>query len=395
MPPVAEIHYHYDEEMRESLPTAPSPAQALVQAAAYRIDLDPSKLKTLLQTMKEEMVTERWQLNFMDFPCWREMGFPIGLIASIRALMKEEELEESENTRNSKSKSIQSQDDPSEYSSVLVASKAALQDIVQDSEEHSDRNIPEPESLKRRISDITMSERFSFQKMGGILKSPPPSSKPSMDPIFSPIFSPNNLKAHLEYKNKEFSASANSLLTDMPPVAAHRRGSSQTAGTRVRSPARHNRNEDTDAEHKRRTSIEMPLRPSRRPTITSLGDLASGIDDPSEVESLAMESVTRSNKKASQHDDDDDDDSDSDDESDCESMTFESLTKAQANKNEEKCDNEKSTQTIVAENLGHEDDTSWYPFHQGEHAKTEIHTHKEWLVEDSSFKLVRRYSVGI
>jgi hypothetical protein len=76
--------------MAESL-QAPTPAQALVQLAAYRIDLNPSHLSVVLQKMEDEYVTELWQLGFLDSINWQALGAPIGLIAAVRACLQEKE----------------------------------------------------------------------------------------------------------------------------------------------------------------------------------------------------------------------------------------------------------------------------------------------------------------
>jgi len=322
MPPVDEIPfvggYHKVEEMKETESVnddghsneMPTSAQALVQAAAYRIDLDPSRLKILLQAMKEELVTETWQLNYMDFPSWREMGFPVGLIASIRAVKEEEEqeLEQSENTRN-KNRSPRS-GGTSEYSSELVELKASLLAMF---------NNGEDGSHKRRISDITMSESFRSKGIN---------------------FSPKHLNVprsqHLsrDRSSRLFTreASVSSFLADMPPTAAHRRRSSKT---RARSPRRQPMGNDTDPKQK---SIAIPICPSRRPTLTDLASLTKGIDDPSEVESLGLESIARSKASLNPADD--------------ASLALESMNARLTSSYDGKVDYEKSMATIVTGNLG-------------------------------------------
>jgi hypothetical protein len=74
----------------ESLET-PTPAQALVKLAAYRIDLNPSHLNVVLQKMDDEFVTGLWQLGFLDSINWQALGAPIGLVASVRASLQEKE----------------------------------------------------------------------------------------------------------------------------------------------------------------------------------------------------------------------------------------------------------------------------------------------------------------
>ena len=76
---------------RKSDEKTPSAAQALVQLAAYRIDLSPRHLEVVVDRLDEEFITELWQLSFLDSVNWKELGAPIGLVAAIRACLQEKE----------------------------------------------------------------------------------------------------------------------------------------------------------------------------------------------------------------------------------------------------------------------------------------------------------------
>ena len=80
----------YLNQLGESLET-PSSAQALVQLAAYRIDLAPNYLSAVIKKLDQEFVTEIWQLKFLDSANWKALGAPIGLVAAVRASLQEKE----------------------------------------------------------------------------------------------------------------------------------------------------------------------------------------------------------------------------------------------------------------------------------------------------------------
>jgi hypothetical protein len=72
--------------------SALSSAQTIVQLAAYRIDLHGQRLDAVMQRMDEESIHGIWQLNFLDSLNYQIMNFPIGLVASIRACLQDDEL---------------------------------------------------------------------------------------------------------------------------------------------------------------------------------------------------------------------------------------------------------------------------------------------------------------
>jgi len=67
----------------------PSPAQALVQLSAYRIDFHGPRFSDLIRRLDEELVTEIWQLSQLDSINFQAMDVPIGLVASIRACLED------------------------------------------------------------------------------------------------------------------------------------------------------------------------------------------------------------------------------------------------------------------------------------------------------------------
>ena len=68
-----------------------SSAAALIQVAAYRIDLEPAIVDRVLLRLEEECIKEEWQLKFVDSCNWKQMGTPIGLQASIRSCLQEKD----------------------------------------------------------------------------------------------------------------------------------------------------------------------------------------------------------------------------------------------------------------------------------------------------------------
>jgi hypothetical protein len=68
-------------------------AEAIVQDAAVRIGLaaDNSALQNVCNHMKQELVKEEWQLQFIDSFQWKELGAPIGLVAAIRVAILEQQ----------------------------------------------------------------------------------------------------------------------------------------------------------------------------------------------------------------------------------------------------------------------------------------------------------------
>jgi WD40 repeat protein len=73
--------------------TALSPAEAIVYDAAVRIGLATanSALQNVCNRMKQELVKEEWQLQFIDSFQWEKMGAPIGLVAAIRNIISQKE----------------------------------------------------------------------------------------------------------------------------------------------------------------------------------------------------------------------------------------------------------------------------------------------------------------
>jgi hypothetical protein len=65
-----------------------SSAAALIQIAAYRIDLPQGTLENILYRLREECIEEEWQLKFMDSYNWQALGAPIGLVATVRSCLQ-------------------------------------------------------------------------------------------------------------------------------------------------------------------------------------------------------------------------------------------------------------------------------------------------------------------
>ncbi|KAL3941608.1 MAG: hypothetical protein SGBAC_004056 [Bacillariaceae sp.] len=127
-----------------------SPIQNLVEMATYRIDFEPSKVKFLLQIMEEELITKVWQLQYMDSANWRDMGFPIGLVASIRRLMHENGMTEPGEKHNN-----------NEYGFKGYPSPAATELEPQEEAGAAREGSHGEGTNMKRISDITISERLS------------------------------------------------------------------------------------------------------------------------------------------------------------------------------------------------------------------------------------------
>jgi hypothetical protein len=68
-----------------------SSAAALVEVAAYRIDLDQDRLDVVLDNLWKECIKEEWQLQHLDSLNYRMLQVPIGLAASIRACLLEKQ----------------------------------------------------------------------------------------------------------------------------------------------------------------------------------------------------------------------------------------------------------------------------------------------------------------
>lgn len=69
-----------------------SSAAALVQIAAYRIDLPQMILRKILDRLQEEFIGEEWQLKFLDSHNWQALGAPMGLVAAVRSCLEEKSL---------------------------------------------------------------------------------------------------------------------------------------------------------------------------------------------------------------------------------------------------------------------------------------------------------------
>jgi hypothetical protein len=65
-----------------------SSAAALIQIAAYRIDLPHGTLERILDRLGDECIKEEWQLKFMDSYNWQALGAPIGLVAAVRSCLQ-------------------------------------------------------------------------------------------------------------------------------------------------------------------------------------------------------------------------------------------------------------------------------------------------------------------
>ena len=67
----------------------PRSAKAIVELAASRIAITDDQLEAVLENMNEECVTEAWQLPHLESFDWHTLCAPVGLVASVRAFMKE------------------------------------------------------------------------------------------------------------------------------------------------------------------------------------------------------------------------------------------------------------------------------------------------------------------
>mmetsp|Transcript_12453 Transcript_12453/g.29679 ORF Transcript_12453/g.29679 Transcript_12453/m.29679 type:complete len:386 (+) Transcript_12453:86-1243(+) len=282
-----------------------SPAQTLVEMAAYRIDLDPSKVKFLLHIMKEELITETWQLHYMDSANWRDMGFPIGLVASIRRLMHEKDMAESGHklhkneygfnghpsdefgchasrgtplfsnaaSLNSSHQQAPTNDDDDESSTTEPETSLMSPELPLKEAEFAPEPATDEGPNTRRMSDITLSERLSTRLH---------------------ISSPHAPKQKLGSSKNESQAIKTST-RDRPPVSAPRRSSQKWLNAVVdppaRSPTRSSSRSSSNRHKAQNLRTSMPLRPLRRPTIHDTPNMKFDLDDLSDTESFAVESV--------------------------------------------------------------------------------------------------------
>lgn len=295
-----------DETHDEVLPS--STARNLVELAAYRIDLQPSKLKHLLQIMEEELITEVWQLHYLDSANWKDMGFPIGLVASIRRLLHEKDIAECTDKNEfaikptfdgmpSYSISIKSSNnkrDPSRTDSIdetddeLSAATEPETPMLSSGVPPKESNTTGGGSSTKRISDITLSERLCNR-------------------IFSTgmLLSPHHVSKQITGNSGGISqifhrASAK----DQPPVSASRRSWKTACHSPTRSPTRSSRsgsslNQRSQKQQQQQANsnnclrTSMPPRPSRRPTLHDTQNMTKlDFDDLSDTaESFAMDNV--------------------------------------------------------------------------------------------------------
>jgi hypothetical protein len=221
--------------MAESL-QAPTPAQALVQLAAYRIDLNPSHLSVVLQKMDDEFVTELWQLGFLDSINWQALGAPIGLIAAVRACLQEKETGDG-------SKIFQ----PAAPEIVAPSTVQRFSDITHD-----------------LTSSTRASTEFSSKRSTGMLAE---HCAPAAS--LQPAAARRNVEEH-----------------DFPPQSAHRRASGKIY---------HNSNHDLLPGKGYRSMINkgsthsLPLQPERRNTLNEhdADAIALDVEDSSEVDSFS------------------------------------------------------------------------------------------------------------
>lgn len=250
MSDVSTIHSgHINGTVHVECLKAPSPAQALVQLAAYRIDLNPSHLSRIVQKMDDEVVTELWQLKFLDSINWQGLGAPIGLVAAIRACLQEKEI--------AGSKILHA---PSTATGAAAASALAT-------------------SSAERFSEIA-------NDINGYIRSPLTSGfqqkrrSTGMLPEFGePIFVSTSRSASRESLGGK----------DLPPQSAHRRGSgagSQTSNPRNLPVPAAAAALDCSSRH-----TLPPPQPERRKTLKVEGSGAPVIDE-SEADSFAEVEAT-------------------------------------------------------------------------------------------------------
>lgn len=276
-----EIHHESHADQTES-----TSAQIVVHLAANRIGLPPSKLEHLLHTMNAELISEAWQLQFLDSTNYRDMGFPIGLVSSIRRIIHELEME---NMANEGYESNDNDVDTPMSSMDLTAQNLGV----------TEEDAAEQPGMKR-ISDITISQRLSDsfmltgmkwsahphlssgkgQNVGkGQNKDLPPVSAPrrTLDSSSNRVrISDITLSKRLSNSLMQAGVMAQSN-KDLPPVSARRHSSIHNRS--IRSP---------NHEH----SQSMPPRPLRRPTVVDAQTMKMvDFDDFSAAESLSMDSV--------------------------------------------------------------------------------------------------------
>lgn len=245
-----------------------SPAQTLVEVAAYRIDLQSSKLNHLLHILEEELITEVWQLHYLDSANWKDMGFPVGLVASIRRLINEKQRADRENGR-------QNEDYGATDSAGQFARHVLSPGTRANEPDVADLDVVGGHSNVKRISDITLSERLGNR----IIMSP------------GMLFSPETQKFGINSSGSEIVSPK-----DQPPVSVLRRASSRNA--RSTSPAATSsttslNNNKGVQNHAYCPRTNMPPRPLRRPTIhETQKTMKFEIDDLSDTaESIAMDNV--------------------------------------------------------------------------------------------------------
>jgi hypothetical protein len=70
--------------------------EAIVHEAAVRIGLATNHcvVQNVCNRMNEELVTEEWQLEFIDSLQWEKLGAPIGLVAAVRSVLSSQQQEE-------------------------------------------------------------------------------------------------------------------------------------------------------------------------------------------------------------------------------------------------------------------------------------------------------------
>lgn len=66
-----------------------SSAAAVVEMAAYRIDVEPYIVRLVQARLHKEAITEEWQLRYIDSRNFEAMGAPKKLVASILSCLDE------------------------------------------------------------------------------------------------------------------------------------------------------------------------------------------------------------------------------------------------------------------------------------------------------------------
>eukprot|EP00934_Nitzschia_sp_Nitz4_P001958 Nitzschia sp. Nitz4//scaffold87_size112219//39947//40441//NITZ4_004069-RA/size112219-processed-gene-0.4-mRNA-1//1//CDS//3329559354//1958//frame0 len=80
-----------DERTIEKQDRCRRSAAQMVEFAAYRIDLEPERVQPVLDRLEEEAIREEWQLQFLDSINFETMGFPLGLVASVRSCLEDKQ----------------------------------------------------------------------------------------------------------------------------------------------------------------------------------------------------------------------------------------------------------------------------------------------------------------